>query len=478
MHRAIEVMADDIDKELSTARALADETHFDKCPGLNKTLKHRWNLMPSVHRQIEPRDSRYEYIDGAFRPNTSKLLELLSGVELYGSHFDAIRELVQNALDAVRIQIALERLERRGEEKDKDLALLLGRLHKVELRLEATPDGPCLTCQDSGVGMSKAIIRDRLLVAGISQTRDVRTLERRCKEAGFTLGVSGQFGIGVLSYFMLADRVVLRTRRAVQGGDSEDTGWMFETEGVGSFGELQKDLSMTQGTSVQLYLRPEIVGKSLHDFYQTVRSYLLSSLHWIPCKFLLRSTVPGCVELSLSPGWTWGRERLVSRVLGQMNQRQTSSKIDDLLSQAQQQQAEKEKAHWKSVKEEASKCLRWVFEEGDLPWGLGKYRIAIPYFELLGEKTLAFLRVTDSGGKISIANIGNGFIHLNIGGVNASWKGILPLASPLYGREWDQFAFKYGRLHLAGRYYMNPAVREIDIQTMMCDVSWESSEAE
>jgi hypothetical protein len=161
-----------------------------------------------------------------------------------------------------------------------------------------------------------------------------------------------------------------------------------------------------------------------------------------------------------------------------MNQRQTSSKIDDLLSQAQQQQAEKEKAHWKSVKEEASKCLRWVFEEGDLPWGLGKYRIAIPYFELLGEKTLAFLRVTDSGGKISIANIGNGFIHLNIGGVNASWKGILPLASPLYGREWDQFAFKYGRLHLAGRYYMNPAVREIDIQTMMCDVSWESSEAE
>ena len=401
MHRAIEVMADDIDKELSTARALADETHFDKCPGLNKTLKHRWDLMPSVHRQIEPRDPRYEYIDGAFRPNTSKLLELLSGVELYGSHLDAIRELVQNALDAIRIQIALERLERREEkEKEKDLAVLLGRLHTIELNLETTPDGPCLTCQDSGVGMSKAIIRDRLLVSGTGQTRDVRDLERKCKEAGFTLGVTGQFGIGVLSYFMLADRVVLRTRRAVLGGDSEDSGWVFETEGVGSFGELQRDTSITQGTSVQLYLRPEVVGKGLREFYESVRSYLLNSLHWIPCRFRLRSTVPGCAELSLQPGWTWGKERLTSLVLGQVSKRKISSTMDDLLSLAQKQQAEKEKAHWKTVNEEASKCLRWVFEEGDLPWGLGKYRIAMPYFELLGEKVLAFMRVTDSEGKI------------------------------------------------------------------------------
>jgi hypothetical protein len=127
IHRAIEVMADDIDRELSTARSLADETRFELCPGLKRNLRHRWTLMPAVHRQIEPQESRYEYIDGAFRPDTGKLLQLLSGVELYGSTLDAIRELVNNAFDAVQMQIAHQRLELQGPEQ-RNLPLVLGRL--------------------------------------------------------------------------------------------------------------------------------------------------------------------------------------------------------------------------------------------------------------------------------------------------------------------------------------------------------------
>lgn len=68
---------------------------------------------------------------------------------------------------------------------------------------------------------------------------------------------TGHFGIGVLSYFMLADKVVVRTRRSQYAGDDEATGWVFETEGVGSFGELRRDSKMQVGTQIRLRLRSE-----------------------------------------------------------------------------------------------------------------------------------------------------------------------------------------------------------------------------
>jgi hypothetical protein len=86
------------------------EAPFEKCPGLTDNLPHHWDLVSSIHRNISAKDEAYEYINGAFRPNTQKLLELLSGVELYSTQLAAVRELLQNAFDTVREQMAYERL--------------------------------------------------------------------------------------------------------------------------------------------------------------------------------------------------------------------------------------------------------------------------------------------------------------------------------------------------------------------------------
>jgi HSP90 family molecular chaperone len=43
-----------------------------------------------------------------------RFLKLLSGVELYGNELAAVRELLQNACDAVRERIARERLAAPG----------------------------------------------------------------------------------------------------------------------------------------------------------------------------------------------------------------------------------------------------------------------------------------------------------------------------------------------------------------------------
>ncbi len=94
LHKAIETMFDDIDHELNLCRELADETHFEICPRLAEKSSHRWDLPQKLHRDLEPKANTYEYIDGAFRPNTRKLLELLSGKELYGTALAGVRELL------------------------------------------------------------------------------------------------------------------------------------------------------------------------------------------------------------------------------------------------------------------------------------------------------------------------------------------------------------------------------------------------
>src|SRR5579875_715891 len=106
LHRAITESVDAIDHELRLCNRLAFDVRFDRCPGLEKQLPHQWDLATEVHRNIVPKENTYEYIDGSFRPNTAKLLQLLSGTELYGKTIAAVRELLQNAFDAVKEDIA------------------------------------------------------------------------------------------------------------------------------------------------------------------------------------------------------------------------------------------------------------------------------------------------------------------------------------------------------------------------------------
>jgi HSP90 family molecular chaperone len=128
---------------------------------------HSWPGPARLTRDIRERDKSFVYIDGAFRPDAQQVLRLLSGTALYGAPLIAVRELLQNAVDAVREQIAYERL---GQDNpgDRSLADQLGSLHKVTLTFAPDVDGYWLTCTDDGVGMTKEIVERHLLVSGSS----------------------------------------------------------------------------------------------------------------------------------------------------------------------------------------------------------------------------------------------------------------------------------------------------------------------
>lgn len=458
IHRALETTANEIDQELRICRTLADEKNFQKCPGLETLQPHRWDLLPSVHRDIAPKGDTYVYIDAGFRPDTQKMLQLLSGVELYGSAMVAVRELLQNAFDAIKEQIAYERLSRPNP-KDLLLQKNLGKLHRVNLTLEDRPDGVWLICKDDGVGMTKAIIRDHVLVSGAAKHHDVLALERRCRKAGFPLGRTGQFGIGVLSYFMLGDRVVLNTMRSPNPGDSDGHGWFFETQGIGSFGELRKIHLSESGTEVSIHIRPGEVEGSPCDFFKKVRKYILQSIAIVPCNFELNSPIFGTEKLFLSPGWVKGKGAFTDWVLRDLKPNDRRDRVipTPLLSFASIARREEEGQYWKGIQQEAKETLKWKTITGSLPENHGQYRITIPYFSLPDGACLGFLRMSKEGQKLVVKKIGKGFCYVPRGYLSSSWKGMKIGQITISNSEWDRVGF--------------------DLKGMFLEIDWNSSEA-
>ena len=75
----------------------------------------------------------------------------------------------------------------------------------------------------------------------------------------------GQFGVGFYASFMVADRVVLVTRRA-----GEQAGTRWESDGQGEYTVDRVD-DAPQGTAVTLHLKPADPDNHLFDYTDRAR---------------------------------------------------------------------------------------------------------------------------------------------------------------------------------------------------------------
>lgn len=314
-HRALEQLADWIDHELHGIAAFGEKLPPSYKVG-RETIRREWHIAPSLIRDIQPLPGTYEYIDGAFRPNTSRLLQLLSNEQLYGKPIVAVRELLQNAFDAVREKVARRRLDPIIDNPaDRVWEQKLGDQQKVTLTLRPSPAESGrweLVCEDTGVGLSRALITGHLLVSGQGRRHAILELERECQRRGFHPGLTGQFGIGVLSYFMLADQVTVETTRSQLCPDA-DGNWRFATSGVGSFGELTRlpaPVFQEGGTRLTMRLRADRIAHPA-EFGEELKDYLTATLIRIPCRFELRvEGMPSEVNWQRSTGWVRTEEDL------------------------------------------------------------------------------------------------------------------------------------------------------------------------
>ncbi|OFJ52496.1 molecular chaperone HtpG [Mycolicibacterium grossiae] len=214
-----------------------------------------------------------------FQAEARQLLQLMVH-SIYSNKDSFLRELISNASDALD-KLRLEAF------RNKDLDVDTSDLH-IELQPEV--GARTLTVRDNGIGMTRDEVVELIGTLAKSGTAELRQKLRDADQGAETEDLIGQFGVGFYSTFMVADRVVLLTRKA---GESAATRW--ESSGDGTYTITSVD-DAPQGTSVTLHLKPEDADDELHDYTspwkirQLVKKYS-DFISW-PIRMDVEKTVP------------------------------------------------------------------------------------------------------------------------------------------------------------------------------------------
>ncbi len=175
----------------------------------------------------------------AFEAEVGRLLDIVAN-SLYSEREIFLRELISNASDACdRLRYAAL----------TDPALAAG---DAEYRVTVTPDAKKrrLTIADNGIGMNREeLIRD---LGTIARSGTAAFLDRLGGDRADDVALIGQFGVGFYSAFMVADEVVVRSRKA---GEAE--GWEWRSDGKGRFTIAPVEGEIPRGTEITLHLRKD-----------------------------------------------------------------------------------------------------------------------------------------------------------------------------------------------------------------------------
>ncbi|GAA2360639.1 HD domain-containing protein [Dactylosporangium salmoneum] len=206
----------------------------------------------------------YQSAGVRFRLAEDRVRELLMGEQLYGDPALAIRELYQNALDACRYREA--RTEYLTRAHDRELAWD-GKIKFVQ-GVDEQGRG-YLDCSDNGIGMGVRELSEVFSQAGVRLADLPEFLEEQAEWARLDPPVqlfpNSRFGIGVLSYFMLADELTVETCRMGRDGQPGER-LRVSIAGPGSLFRIQDLGRGTEtGTTVRLHLREGLTVASVEE---------------------------------------------------------------------------------------------------------------------------------------------------------------------------------------------------------------------
>ncbi|USK86182.1 HD domain-containing protein [Peribacillus asahii] len=241
--KAAREFMDWIDQELVDVSALIRK--FPK-----EIAKYYLSLPQSVDRsRIEPKNNEYIYHDLEFSLSRNEIVKLLMTDNLYKSTSLCIRELLQNALDALRYRKALIK-------RDNDLEWNSGQVNFTHSLDDHGRE--VIECVDNGIGMDIGIITRFLTKAGRSYYRSPEFERERASFAshGVDFDPCAQFGIGFMSCFMLGDEIIIKTRKDY----GPNMGWgdplIVEVNGLSGIIVIRKgENNQAVGTSVKIISR-------------------------------------------------------------------------------------------------------------------------------------------------------------------------------------------------------------------------------
>ncbi|MCK9224929.1 MAG: ATP-binding protein [Candidatus Muirbacterium halophilum] len=184
--------------------------------------------------------------------DVAKLVGSLGGEQLYGKNLLVpIREIIQNASDAIRARRILE------DEPDD--------FGSITIEIGKDTHGDFIEITDNGVGMSQRVLTGPFLDFGQSfwgtplMHEELPSLESK----GFSS--TGKYGVGFFSIFMIAEQVSVTSKRFEEGRDKS---LLLEfKKGINSRPILRKaqpeEIIKDGGTRIKFWVKKNIINKLL-----------------------------------------------------------------------------------------------------------------------------------------------------------------------------------------------------------------------
>ena len=169
-----------------------------------------------------------------FKAESKKLLDLMVN-SIYTNKDIFLRELISNANDALD-KLYYESLTNKKLKVDKK---------ELKIVLDIDKEKRLPTIEDNGIGMSKEELCENLgTIAKSGSLAFKEALEKKDK-----VNIIGQFGVGFYSSFMVADKVIVESKKA---GSEEAYKWV--SEGADGY-EITKSNKDTYGTKITLHIK-------------------------------------------------------------------------------------------------------------------------------------------------------------------------------------------------------------------------------
>ncbi|USR89653.1 ATP-binding protein [Phormidium yuhuli AB48] len=186
-----------------------------------------------------------------FQIDLQGLIKLLAK-HLYAEADVFVREMLQNAHDSVK-----RRRELQGEGAPEGV-----------IRVKIDWEAATISFTDNGAGMTEQEVKEYLSTIGRSGTEAFRqNLVQKGRQADVT--VIGQFGIGLLSAFIVADRVVVETLSWQSGNPA----WRWESSGEKTY-DLTPGEREVPGSTVTLYINDNYRDMLLpEELRRAIRKY-------------------------------------------------------------------------------------------------------------------------------------------------------------------------------------------------------------
>lgn len=210
---------------------------------------------------VTPVIKRRNYADKeyAIHLEESEIMTLLMGENLYDRAQVALRELIQNAIDAC---VLLSKIDSRVKPQ-------------IDVSVSKDSDGRVwLVVRDNGIGMDDNVLSNYFFKIGKSyyKSADFKKFSAYNSITGFT--PISRFGIGILSVFMIGDALKVTTQNLhSSNSDTKNRTIIVDME---SWAMVQESTKNEPGTTIELRLKREHSGEAyIQSLFEYVKSVFI-----------------------------------------------------------------------------------------------------------------------------------------------------------------------------------------------------------